>query len=343
MKTIWSIVLTYNNEDTILKNINCLLGQTRPTKILIIDNSPNEQTYQKITKLLEAEPKRIIYVKNPGNNGYAGGINSGIKYLKQNNLIANSDFFAVVNPDAYPQKNWLEKMENAALSDPKIAMITGKTILEQENTIDSTGDFYNWYGRPYPRGRGSEPDKFQISEEVFGCSGAQFLARIEAFESIKLKQFEYFNELFFMYYEDVDISMRLRLAGFKNYYQAEAIVYHECGYSSANKFNTPSELSLFHASKNAILIYACTLPKKLQIKLLPKFLAFQIISILFSIIKTNISARARISGVLAGLKLLRKSKKIHKVISKNQKISDNELLNWFDKQGLRLDFSIVKR
>ncbi len=95
-------------------------------------------------------------------------------------------------------------------------------------TIDSTGDFYTTWGLPGPRGRGRPTHEAESSPGyVFGATGGGFVARTEMYQKTGL-----YDEAMFMYYEDVDLSFRAQLAGYKVRYTPLAIAYHTRGASS---------------------------------------------------------------------------------------------------------------
>jgi GT2 family glycosyltransferase len=95
--------------------------------------------------------------------------------------------------------------------------------------LDSTGDQYTIWGLPYPQGRGElVSDKYDDFVQVFGASGGASLYRVSMLQQIGL-----FDEDFFAYYEDVDLSFRAQLAGWKVRYVPEALVYHQIGATSS--------------------------------------------------------------------------------------------------------------
>jgi GT2 family glycosyltransferase len=127
--------------------------------------------------------------------------------------------------------------------DKKIAAICGKILKydfsedKKTNIIDSAGLYCFRNRRVIDEGQGME-DKGQYNKEkeVFGVSGACPIYRREALEDVKIFG-EYFDEDFFMYKEDVDLSWRFRLFGWKCYYLPEAIGYHGRGTGILKRFS----------------------------------------------------------------------------------------------------------
>src|SRR5205823_174784 len=118
--------------------------------------------------------------------------------------------------------------------------------------IDGAGDRMNWYASPGKIGAG-EPDdgRFDAEREVFGaCAGAAIYRRT-LFEEVGL-----FEESFFAYIEDVDLSFRARLAGLRCLYVPGAVVYH-VGSGTAGR---NSDFAFRLATRNQLLLVARTFP-----------------------------------------------------------------------------------
>jgi GT2 family glycosyltransferase len=122
-------------------------------------------------------------------------------------------------------------------------------------TLDTTGDFYTTWGLPGPRNR-DEPVKNAPSKpgEVFGATGGGAIYRAAIFDDIDM-----FDEDFFMYYEDVDLSFRAQLAGWKVRFTPKAIAYHKIGASSKK---VPG-LAVYNTFKNLPLVFIKNVPGKL--------------------------------------------------------------------------------
>ena len=165
------------------------------------------------------------------NTGFAEGNNIGIK-------ASAGEFIQLVNQDLILEPSYIEEML-VAFADPKVAAATGKLLRydfdknQRTQIIDTTGVLISSSGRARDRGQNQiglgQFDKLQNPndkfETVFGVSGAGPMYRKSALEKIAYKG-EYFDEDFFMYWEDVDLSWRLRNARYVACYVAKAIGYH---------------------------------------------------------------------------------------------------------------------
>jgi GT2 family glycosyltransferase len=169
--------------------------------------------------------ERLQILKNDTNLGYAGG---------HNKFFAETDcpLLMVLNPDAILNKSFLRNIVRAFL-DPSVGAATGKMLKPHvspggERVLDGTGIEIYRTRRARERGQNDiDHGQFDRDPEIFGVSGTAAVYRKSALETVKIRCDEYFDTDFFAYWEDLDLSWRLRLAGFKCVYVPEAIVEHE--------------------------------------------------------------------------------------------------------------------
>jgi GT2 family glycosyltransferase len=209
--------------------------------------------------IIEGDYPEVHLIKHKKNKGFAGGVNAGIRFA----IDQEAKYVALLNNDAVAEKNWLKHLVMFMENNPKAGITTSKICDARKTHLDSTGDLYTIWGLPFPRGRG-EPysSKYDKDTWVFGASGGASLYRIKMLEQIGL-----FDEAFFAYYEDVDLSFRAQLAGWKIGYAPAAEVYHEIGATSSqiNGFTT------YHTLKNLPLLLWKNVPWALMPKVWPRF------------------------------------------------------------------------
>ncbi len=200
----------------------------------IVDNGSQDETVSFIRKNY---PQAHI-LKNINNLGFCKAHNQAIK-------MHQTDWILVMNPDVILEKDFLNKILSVAKnSKPETGALGGK-ILKVENIMEDDGllttiksDKIDSFGLEVRKSRQvknigeAEIDAGQYDEmkNVFGFSGACVLYRREALEDIKIKE-EYFDEDFFAYQDDFDISYRLKIYGWQSIFVASAKVYH---FRSAN-------------------------------------------------------------------------------------------------------------
>jgi len=272
------IVLNWNGEEDSLVCIDALKKQSLPHSIIAVDNGSTDNFVSKMEKI---HPD-IVLLKNSSNLGFAGGENTGIKYAIDHGL----NYVALINNDAFPDKNWLKELVKSAGKNPKAGIVTGK-LLKIDGTIDSTGDRYTSWGLAYPRGRGEEDSGlYDEVEEVFAGSGGASLYRIDM-----LKQTGLFDEDFFAYYEDVDLSFRAQLGGWKVVYTPTAIAHHKIGASSSKV----SGLTTYMTIKNLPWLLWKNVPLRLMPLFLPRF------TVAYASIVLSSLAKGKVTPTLKGL------------------------------------------
>lgn len=249
------VIPNWNGEDSIAKCLGSLIGQVKPKDIIVVDNGSVDNSVD----LIKAKFPDVTLLQNSHNLGFAGGVNVGIKFALDNQYEA----VALFNNDAIADKAWLANLTTTLANSPKAGIVTSKIVDSNNQHLDSTGDLYTTWGLPYPRGRG-EPvsDKYDQDVLVFGASGGASLYRSKLLGSIGL-----FDQDFFAYYEDVDLSFRAQLAGWKIIYQPKAIVYHEIGATSGKI----KGFTTYQTIKNLPMLMFKNVPAKLLLKILPRF------------------------------------------------------------------------
>jgi hypothetical protein len=192
------------------------------------------------------------------NVGFAAGVNAGIGATR-------GELVALLNNDTEVEQGWLGALVEALDRRPRFALAASRMRQdEQRDLIDGAGDAFNWYGIPSKIGHG-QPDGvgFDEEREVFGASAGAALYRRSLFDEIGL-----FEESFFAYIEDVDISFRARLAGHRCHYVPSAVVYHVGSATSGRN----SDFSLQLATRNQLLLVIRDYPWPCVLTHLPKVL-----------------------------------------------------------------------
>jgi len=249
MTSVLIVVLNWNGIKDTKKCLDSLLNQTyKNFKILVVDNGSVDDSLFTL-HTIAAKHTNIAVVAHPKNRGFAGGVNTGITHAIDNNF----DAVALFNNDAVADKDWLSELVKG-LTQKDTSIVTGLLLHEDGKTIDSTGDYYSIWGMPFPRNRGDKAIEAPKSGFVFSGSGGASLYKISLFKEIGL-----FDESFFAYYEDLDVSFRTQLAGHKVYFTNTAIAYHKQGATSKK---IPG-FTVYQTFKNIPLLFAKNVPTRL--------------------------------------------------------------------------------
>jgi GT2 family glycosyltransferase len=232
-----------------------LKNQSMEASIIVVDNASSDGSIRHIEK----KYPEVSLIKLRKNRGFAGGVNAGIKHA----IEQGSEYIALLNNDAVADKNWIKNLVEFLESHPEVGIATSKITDADQKFFDSTGDIYTIWGLPYPRGRGEDAkaNKYDETEPVFGASGGASLYRVEM-----LKQIGLFDEDFFAYYEDVDLSFRAQLAGWQVFYIHNAVAYHHIGATSSKI----KGFATYHTLKNLPLLLWKNVPWRLMPKIWPR-------------------------------------------------------------------------
>lgn len=256
MKTKVAVVIpNWNGADMILDCLGSLAEQSCEHTVVVVDNASVDNSVE----LIEKDFPDTVLLKNNSNLGFAGGVNTGIRYALEHEFEA----VALFNNDAVADKNWLKHLVAKLEGLPEAGIVTGKVMSIDKSHFDTTGDTYTTWGIPYPRGRGETvSDNYDKPEWVFSGTGGASLYRSEMLRKIGL-----FDEDFFAYYEDVDISFRAQLAGWRVRYEPSAIVYHA---TSSTGSKIPGFFT-YQTIKNYPWLFWKNVPRGLFLIMVPRF------------------------------------------------------------------------
>jgi GT2 family glycosyltransferase len=247
------IIPNWNGMPFILDCLESLEGQDHIHDVIVVDNGSSDNSIETI----ENKYKNSILIKLPKNTGFTGGVNAGISYA----IDKDYEYCALLNNDAVVDRNWLSGLVHSLKNNPDVGIATCKLLSSDGKFFDSSGDFLTVRGISFPRDRNiKDIGQRDEVEFVFGASGGASLYRVEM-----LKQIGLFDEFFFAYFEDVDISFRAQLAGWKIIYYPESVAYHAISKTSSRHGN----FGRYHSVKNIPILYLKNMPAKLYWKYLP--------------------------------------------------------------------------
>ncbi|MET0779838.1 MAG: glycosyltransferase family 2 protein [Candidatus Saccharimonadales bacterium] len=268
-KKIIIIIPNWNGAIDLPASIDSILAQTyRHFGLVIVDNGSTDDS-RAVIEAYKKQDARVEGIFLDKNYGYTGGVNPGIQLA----IDQKAAYAAPFNNDARADKHWLGHLVEFLDTHPKYGIATCTFLHSDGKTIDSTGDLYTIWGLSFPRGRDQPAATHkQHSLDIFGASGGATLYRVSMLEKIGV-----FDEDFFAYYEDIDLSFRAQLRGWKVAYVAGAVAYHEQGKTSnrlakrkeGNTTATPFLTEQF--MKNLPYIIVKDVPAGLLWHVLPRF------------------------------------------------------------------------
>lgn len=268
-KKIGVLILGYNNLQYLKKCLKSL--QTQDYKNIYIyygDNGSNDGSMDFVKKNY---PKiRIADLKV--NNGYAKGNNLLLKIAFDEGM----GLCFVLNPDTELRKNTISKLVNSYVDHSKkgikVGLIQPVILLGQDKTrINTVGNAVHLLGFGFCKDYMKKYVPINKDKEILSVSGTGMLISKEFYEDIGA-----FDEDFFMYNEDQDLSIRSYLSGYKNFLSSKSIMYHNYTFlKNKNKW--------FYSERNRLLILLKNYPAKLLLLLTIPFLITEMFVLTYSL------------------------------------------------------------
>lgn len=228
-----SIVLFENSLEKVERTIKCCLSSALVQRIYLIDNSPTD----KLRELLGLD-SRITYIFNNANLGFGRGHNIALKKSVEEKV----SYHLVLNPDVYFEEGVLEELYNYMEKNPEVGLIMPK-VLYPDGSLQYLCKLlptpFDLFGRrflnfgPFKRIVEKRNEIYELRftgynkiMEVPYLSGCFMFIRTKVLEKVGL-----FDERFFMYLEDTDLSRRIHKVS-KTIYYPYVHIYHEYGKGS---------------------------------------------------------------------------------------------------------------
>ncbi len=249
------VVLNWNDANLIPKSVGSLLKQSEKCDVIIVDNGSEDNSRE----VIESLGDKVTTLWNTKNKGFAGGVNTGIRYALENQY----KYIALLNNDAVADKDWVKHLLVTLQKERNLGSVTCSLLSEDGKNYDSTGDYYTSWGLPYPRGRGERVfGQHDNNAEILAVSGGASMFRAEFFKDVGL-----YDEDFFAYYEDVDLGLRGQLRGWKSRFVPGAKVYHATGSTSSRV----KGFTTYQTLKNLPWVLIKSVPLKLLFSIGSKF------------------------------------------------------------------------
>ncbi len=226
MFRVSAIIVSNNSGPDLAFCIAALRRQTSPVTEIIVVDAGSMQSGQ-IRSLCERENVRCICTENIG---FARANNLGYRAAS-----SSADFILFINPDAFASAGAVEQ-SIACMSEPDsaaIGCVTGRLLGfdrqcgKATGCLDSTGIFRKWYGRWYDRGQGErDTGQYSFRQDIPAACGAFMFCRRTALEQAGLPGDAVFDPDFFLYKEDIELSLRLRKWQWRIVYVPSVVVHH---------------------------------------------------------------------------------------------------------------------
>ncbi len=310
-KLISIVIVNYNGKN-ILKVLLQSIAKSayRNYEVIIVDNNSSDGSQEYIKKNF----KKIRLIINKKNLGYSG-INSALKYCRGKYLL-------FLNNDMELDKDCMKNLVKAIDSDKDIAMAAPKLVNFYERKCKSGG---TWVSRAFYNGhiKGNNHDRQkEIPYLGVGLIKKDF---VDMFGYL-------FDPDYFIYAEDLDLGLRIRLTGKKVIFEPDAIAYHM---HSVTTQKTSKYLNAFLMERNLLITFFKIFSVKNIVLYLPYVLFARFMAIIkdLAALKINL-AISRLRAVLFILLNIGLILKKREQVQKFRKIDDAHILKVFSEKYL---------
>jgi hypothetical protein len=291
MPKISVIVVNFNGKRFLDDCLNSLAAQSYGDyEVIVVDNASKDGSVEHVRSRF---PWARIVI-NRVNLGSTGGNNSGIRQ-------AQGEFIVTLNNDTRVETDFLERLVGP-MSDQSIGMC-GSKMIYPDGRINSTGLCLSRSGASWDRGASEEDiGQYDRQEEIFGACAGAALYRRKMLDEIGL-----FDEDFFIFMEDIDLTLRARYAGWRCIYVPGAIAHHLHGATAG----VGSDLAIYYGNRNIIWLPAKNYPLPFLAACLPWILGRNLMVLPYYALKGKgrVALKAKWDGLLGlpGMMAKRKS------------------------------------
>jgi GT2 family glycosyltransferase len=306
------LILNYNGKCYLRRCLDTVLSQSLTYggyDVYLIDNASVDGSVEYVR---ENYPS-VKIIQNKMNLGFAGGFNIAIE-----KVIDKYDYLVILNNDVIVEENWLEELILPFKRDPKIGICTSLVLFPDGELIDHAGGYVlnlafgvvgGFMGRKSIR-----TIRFTSYFPVFYASGCAM-----AVSTTLLKKIGCFDPTYFMYYEDVDLSWRAQLAGYKVVCNPNAVLYH-LGSGREKKLEGSLE---YHKEKNLLSTFFANLSFVNLIMFFPLLVSCRLLIVsLIYLRESKICFRARLRGIAYFIKNARYNLEKRKITQKLRRVPD---------------------
>lgn len=244
LASIRAVVVTWNGAHLLPDCLDSLLAQTvaADLEVLVVDNASDDGT----TELLVEHYPTVKVLRTPENLGFAGGVALGTRGFA-------GDWYVLLNNDAVLAPDGIEHLREAATGPgaEDVGAVTARILLADPrggapSLVNSTGNVITRAGTGADRDWLVPLGQESTDPDVFGFCGGAALLRRSALDEVGG-----FDAGLFLYYEDTDVSWRLRAAGYRIVYERSAVAVHQHAASSG----ADSPLFRYHNTRNSLTVF----------------------------------------------------------------------------------------
>jgi GT2 family glycosyltransferase len=300
MDLVTVIIVNWNGQHLLPDCLESLREQEfKKFKTILVDNGSSDGSVDWVRRCYP----EVKVIPLPTNAGFCVANNVGYRASK-------SKYVALLNNDAVAHSLWLQRLVDTLETTDQAGFAASKILnYGKPDTIDRAGDSYTSAGAGLLRGRGMRSNSYDKQEWIFGACAAAALYRKRMIDEIG-----FFNEDFFLLYEDVDLSFRAQLKGYRCLYVPEATVYHK----TSSSIIRDSHTSIYYGHRNQEWVYFQNMPGRLIGKTIILHLAHNMGSFLYfscnggmkCILRAKWDAFRHMKKILRNRRMIQKGKRV---------------------------------
>jgi len=238
------VIVNYRTSHLIKELLESIVEEQVSLKVIIVDNASTAESWEQLQAIRD---DRLILLRSRENQGFTGGVNTAITYIAEN--LRHSRYMFLMNPDAKSTPRLIGRLREVMEADNSIAAVSPRIS-------DLKGDI--WYcGANIGFNKGavlaaSEIEKTaeRTVKEIDVFSGCAVL-----FDLSKIVKAGMFNQRLFMYYDEADLSIRLKDRGFKIMYDPSHTIFHDVSYTTRHI----SYLKTYYMTRNKFIVFNKTM------------------------------------------------------------------------------------
>lgn len=228
-------------------------------RVYIVDNASTKETADYLKSVY---PEAEILPRPDGN--YAAANNLGFKVALQDGC----QYVVSANMDTEMEVDWLKELVLALDNNPQAGLAQSKVLLYPRNElekikprINSYGNLIHFLGFGFTSGYNQEDDDSgdNLYPSIKGyASGCSFIARREVLEAINVEDLGYYNEEYYMYHDDLEISLKVKLAGYQIILAPRSRIFHKYEFTRSTRM-------IYYMERNRYLTMLIFYPKFLLV------------------------------------------------------------------------------
>ncbi len=233
------LIINYKTSHLVQKLVDSI-QEDIDVSILIVDNASTDETYRELEAVND---KRVHLLRSDENLGFTGGTNFGVRYLIKKMPFIK--YFFLFNPDALSSPNLIKSLYTIIQSEKNVAAVSPRILFPDGNPWYSgaTLDIHKGIVHNNPKNTGNVHEEYYDVDVFSGCA--------VLFDLSKVVDVGMFNEDLFMYYDEAELSIKLKEKDYRILYTPRCNIFHDVSYTTKNI----THLKTYYMTRNKFIVF----------------------------------------------------------------------------------------